>query len=74
MIFTINQIKLKKKLMITTHVKDHLNDTCKSESFDLQKLQLKEVISVNDIAYNALDTFCYSVCSTVFQHHLITVL
>ncbi len=60
--------------MITTHVKDNLNDICKSESFDVQKLQLKEAITTNDIACNALDAFCYSVCSIMFQYCLITVL
>ena len=67
-------MKLRKKLMITMHVKNHLNDICKSESFDVQKLQLKEVMTVNDIAYDALDAFHYSVYSIVFQYHLITVL
>ena len=52
--------------MITTCVKDHLDDIHKFELFDVQKLQLKEVMTVNDIAYNALDTFCYFVCSTAF--------
>jgi len=70
----INQMKLRKKLMIATCVKDYLNDTRKSESFDVQKLQLKEVMTVNDIAYDAFDAFHYSVYSIVFQYHLITVL
>jgi len=60
--------------MITTHMKDHLNDTCKSELFDIQKLQLKEAMTVNDIVHDALDAFCYSVCFIVFQYRLITVL
>ena len=69
-IFMINQMKLRKKLMITTYVKDYLNDICKFESFDVQKLQLKEAIIVNDIACNALDVFHYSVYSTAFQYQL----
>ncbi len=60
--------------MIATCMKDHLNDICKSESFNVQKLQLKEVIIVNDITCNALDMFHYSVCFIMFQYHLITVL
>ncbi len=65
-IFMINQMKLRKKLMITTCVKDCLNNICKSELFDVQKLQLKEVITVNDIACDALDVFYYFVYSTAF--------
>jgi len=42
MIFTINQIKLRKKFMIIMHVKDHLNNIDKFESFDVQKLQLEK--------------------------------
>ncbi len=67
-------MKLRKKFMITTCVKDYLNDICKSESFDVQKLQLKEAITANDIACDALNVFHYSVYSIVFQYHLITVL
>jgi len=59
-------MKLKKKLMIATYVKDCLNDICKFKSFDVQKLQLKEVMTANDIAYDALDAFHYSVYSTAF--------
>jgi hypothetical protein len=70
----INQMKLRKKLMIATCVKDYSNNICKSESFDVQKLQLKEAITVNDIACDALDVFHYSVCSIAFQYRLITVL
>jgi len=66
MIFTINQMKLRKKFTVVTHVKDHLNDIRKSESFDVQKLQLKEAMTVNDIVHDALDAFCYSVCSIAF--------
>ena len=73
-IFMINQMKLRKKFMIATCVKDYLDDTCKSESFNVQKLQLKEAMTVNDIAHDALDVFCYSVCSIVFQYRLITIL
>ncbi len=60
--------------MIATCVKDHLNDIRKSESFDVQKLQLKEVMITNDITHDALDMFHYSVYSTAFQYRLITVL
>ncbi len=60
--------------MIATHVKDYLNNIHKSESFDVQKLQLKEAMTANDIACNALDTFRYSVCFIAFQYCLITVL
>ncbi len=67
-------MKLRKKFMIATCMKDYLNDICKSKSLNVQKLQLKEVMTVNDIACNALDVFCYSVYSTAFQYHLITVL
>ncbi len=42
-IFIINQMKLKKKLMIATCMKDHLNNTRKFKSFNVQKLQLKNV-------------------------------
>ncbi len=59
-------MKLRKKLMTATCVKDCLDDICKSESFDVQKLQLKEVMTANDIAYNALDAFHYSIYSIVF--------
>ena len=52
--------------MTATCVKDCLDDICKSESFDVQKLQLKEVMTANDIAYNALDAFHYSIYSIVF--------
>jgi len=52
--------------MIATCVKDYLNNIHKSESFDVQKLQLKEAMTVNDIACNALDVFCYSVYSIMF--------
>jgi len=55
-------------------MKDHLDDICKFESFNVQKLQLKEVMTANDIACNALDMFCYSVCFIAFQYYLITVL
>jgi len=65
-IFTINQMKLRKKLMITTCVKDHLDDIHKFELFDVQKLQLKEAMTANDIACDALDAFHYSVYSIVF--------
>jgi len=67
-------MKLRKKFMITTCVKDHLDDICKFKSFNVQKLQLKEAMTVNDIACNALNAFHYSVYSTAFQYHLITVL
>jgi len=70
----INQMKLRKKFMIATYVKDCLNNTCKFKLFDVQKLQLKEVITVNDITCNALNAFCYSVYFIAFQYHLITVL
>jgi len=60
--------------MIATHVKDYLNDIHKFESFDVQKLQLKEAMTVNDIVCDALNAFHYSVYSTAFQYHLITVL
>jgi len=60
--------------MITTCVKDHLNNICKFESFNVQKLQLKEVMTANDIAYDALNVFHYSVYSIAFQYCLITVL
>ncbi len=59
-------MKLRKKFTVVTHVKDHLNDIRKSESFDVQKLQLKEAMTVNDIVHDALDAFCYSVCSIAF--------
>ena len=52
--------------MITTCVKDHLDDIHKFESFDVQKLQLKEAMTANDIACDALDAFHYSVYSIVF--------
>jgi len=67
-------MKLRKKFTIATCVKDHLDDIRKSESFNVQKLQLKEAMTVNDIAHDALDVFCYSVCSIAFQYRLITVL
>ncbi len=70
----INQMKLRKKFMIITCMKNHLNNIYKSELFDVQKLQLKEAITVNDIACNALDAFHYSVYFITFQYHLITVL
>ncbi len=60
--------------MIITYVKDHLNNICKSELFDVQKLQLKEAMTVNDITCNAFDAFHYSIYSIMFQYHLITVL
>jgi len=62
----INQMKLRKKLITATHVKDHLNNTRKSESFNVQKLQLKEAMTANDIACNAFNAFHYSVYSTAF--------
>ncbi len=65
-IFTINQMKLRKKLMITMCVKDHLNNICKFKSFDVQKLQLKEAMTINDIACNMLDVFHYSVYFIMF--------
>jgi len=70
----INQMKLRKKFMIITCVKDYLNNTHKFKSFDVQKLQLKEAMTANDIACNAHDAFCYSVCFIMFQYCLITVL
>jgi len=60
--------------MIATCVKDHLNNIHKFELFNVQKLQLKEVMTVNNIAYDALDAFYYSVYSIVFQYCLITIL
>ncbi len=66
MIFMINQMKLRKKFMITTYVKNHLNNICKFKSFDVQKLQLKEVIIVNDITHDALNAFHYSIYFTAF--------
>jgi len=60
--------------MIATCVKDHLNNTCKFKSFDVQKLQLKEAMTINDIACNVLNAFYYFVCSIAFQYRLITVL
>jgi len=65
-IFMINQMKLRKKFMIATHVKHCLNDIHKFKLFDVQKLQLKEVMTANDIACNALNMFHYSVCFIVF--------
>ena len=67
-------MKLRKKLMIATCVKNRLSDTRKFESFNVQKLQLKEAMTVNDIACDAFNAFCYSVCFTAFQYRLITVL
>ncbi len=46
----------------------------KFELFDVQKLQLKEAITANDIAHDALDAFHYFICSITFQYRLITVL
>ena len=57
---------LRKKFMIITCVKDHLNNTHKFKSFDVQKLQLKKAMTANDIAYDALNAFYYSVCFIVF--------
>jgi len=74
MIFIINQMKLRKKFMIATCMKDHLNNICKSESFNVQKLQLKEIMTANDIAHDVLDAFYYSVYFIMFWYHLITVL
>jgi len=59
-------MKLRKKFMIATCVKDHLNNTCKFELFNVQKLQLKEVMIVNNITCNALNAFHYSVYSITF--------
>ncbi len=59
-------MKLRTKFIITIYVKDYLNNICKSELFDVQKLQLKEVMIVNNIACNAFNTFCYFVCFTAF--------
>ncbi len=59
-------MKLRKKFIIATHVKDCLNNTSKSESFNVQKLQLKKAMTANDIAYDALNAFYYSVCFIVF--------
>jgi len=73
-IFTINQMKLRKKFIIATCVKDYLDNICKFESFDVQKLQLKEAMTINDIIHDAFDMFHYSVCSIAFQYRLITVL
>jgi len=72
--FTTNQMKLRKKLTIATRVKDRLDDIRKPESFDVQKLQLKEAMTANDIARDALDAFHYSVCSIAFRYRLTTVL
>ncbi len=52
--------------MITMCVKDHLNNICKFKSFDVQKLQLKEAMTINDIACNMLDVFHYSVYFIMF--------
>ncbi len=57
--------------MIATHVKDHLDDIRKSELFNVQKLQLKEAMTANDIARDALDAFHYSVYSIAFLIVLI---
>ncbi len=62
----INQMKLKKKFIITMYVKDHLNNIYKFKLFNVQKLQLKEVMTVNDIIYDALNTFYYSVYFIMF--------
>jgi len=43
----------------------------KSESFNVQKLQLKEAMTAHDIARDALDAFHYSVYSIAFLIVLI---
>jgi len=48
-IFTINQMILKKTLIIIIRMKDHLNDKCKLNFFDVQKLQLQKIMIINDI-------------------------
>ncbi len=57
--------------MIAMRIENHLDDAHKSESFKIQKLQLKEIITLNDIVHDALNALLYSICSIMFQYHFI---
>ena len=56
-IFMINQMILRKTLIIIMKVKSCLSDIHKSELFNVQKLQLQEAMTVNDITHDMLNAY-----------------
>ena len=48
---------LRKTLIIIMRIKNHLSDICKSESFNVQKLQLQEAMTANDITCDMLNAY-----------------
>ena len=53
----INQMILRKTLIIIMKVKSCLSDIHKSELFNVQKLQLQEAMTVNDITHDMLNAY-----------------
>lgn len=69
--FTAHQIPLSKALTAATRVENRMNDTCKPNSFNIQKLQLKEQITASEIARKHLNAYQFSVCYITLFHRFV---
>ena len=70
---TNHQKMLKKKLMTVMYMRNYLDDKRKSDSLDVQKLLLREIIIINDTLQDILDVYCYTICLITFLYCFVSV-
>jgi len=73
MTFTAHQKILYKKLMTVTCVKNHLEETHKLESLKIQKLILKEMMTVNDIVREILNVKRFAIYSISIIYCFVSI-
>jgi len=71
--FTAHQKILYKKLITATRVKSHFEETHKLESLKIQKLILKEMMTVNDIVREILNVKCFAIHSISIIYRFVSV-
>ncbi len=71
--FTAHQKILYKKLITATRVKNHLEEIYKLKSLKIQKLILKEMITVNDIVREILNVKRFAIHSISIIYCFVSI-